>query len=100
MTWRATTETGTTYEYDGFLVKISSSRDGDYSIRPWTTWSAPQADDLMVPWGYEGWKGYGKGEGYSGPWYPAERPVVGERFYVSGRDEWRISTPVVSVEEA
>lgn len=97
MSWRATTKAGTVYEFNGHLVKIAS-RDGEYSIKPWTTWSAPSAEGLMAPWAYEGWTGYGGAEGYSGPWYPAERPVVGERFYVSGKDEWRISTPIVSVE--
>jgi len=95
MTWRATTETGTTYEYDGHLVKITSD-GGEYSIKPWLMMSAPQTDDLMVPWAYEGWA---SGE-YKSPWRSRREPVVGERFYVSGRDEWRISTPIVSVEDS
>lgn len=95
MTWRATTKAGTVYEFNGHLVKITSD-GGEYSIKPWSMMSAPQADDLMVPWAYEGWA---SGE-YNGPWLLVQRPVVGERFYVSGRDEWRISTPIVSVEPA
>lgn len=31
------------------------------------------------------------------PWAP--RPQVGKRMYVTGKAQWRISTPVVAVEE-
>lgn len=95
MTWRATTKTGTVYEFNGHLVKITS-QGGEYSIKPWTTWSAPSTEGLMVPWAYEGWA---SGE-YKGPWLPVQRPVVGERFYVSGGGEWRISTEITSMEGA
>ena len=110
--WRATTETGTTYEYNGHHVLITPERSLPYSIRPHFFMSAPNIPTLMVPWNYADYhrdyyddnipEWISSSPKYSfepTPWYNVERPVLGERFLVFGKDEWRISTLIECLEE-
>lgn len=87
--WKATTETGTTYTRTRGFVVVDSKRHGKTTIRLWSIMVALVDEDavtLGTPW--------------DNPeqWAVADEPVIGRRLYVSGRDEWRISTPIVSVE--
>lgn len=45
-------------------------------------------DEVHLPWTDEG----------KAQWEIATEPVIGKRMYLSSREVWRISTPVVSVE--
>lgn len=89
--FRAVTESGTTYESNGFLIKINSPRDGYYSIRPGAM-RVVSEDEI---------KGFSRAEElhiYVLDLPPAEVPEVGKRFYVAGRDGWRLSTWIETVE--
>ena len=110
--WTATTETGTTYEWNGHTVRITSARDGVTVIRPWQMQSAPEVPDLQVPWAYldHHRRAYGdeqmsaldidttKYNQNPTPWVPVTEPVIGQRLYVGGKDEWRISTLITKIE--
>lgn len=89
--FKAVTESGTTYQSDGFLIKINSPRDGYYAIRPWTmrVVSEDEIKDLSSA---------AELHVYVRDLPPAEVPEVGKRFYVSGRDGWRLSTWIETVE--
>lgn len=88
MILRATTETGSVYEID--VENQFWRKNNGPSERIWTMKSIPELTqpttlgELMkrletVP--------------------DVEVPVVGERLYISGKDEWAFSTVIVSVEE-
>lgn len=92
MKLRVKTSSGSEYviQYDDGLVQWSVN--GDYSGRCWgmkvldpEEFSPYAADEEM--WEYI----------YDRPW--AHHPEVGKRLYIAGKRSWRISTPVVSVEE-
>jgi hypothetical protein len=89
--WKATTESGTTYEMRDGIVKVVPKDGAGYSIQVWKMQAATKVGDkyhaLGLPW--------------SDPtsWEDSTRPVMGRRMYVQGKDEWRISTPIVSVED-
>jgi hypothetical protein len=83
--WVATTKTGTTYRYCDGVMLITSGRDGSYAIKPHELQAA--RTPTVLPWQ----------DGSS--WQPTDRPRVGERLYVGGLRDWRISTEIVSVEE-
>jgi len=86
--WIATTASGTTYEQDGGRVRIVSDRDTQvftvYDMRV-STGVAEEGKGYRLPW--------------ANPigWLRANRPEIGKHLYVSGKDEWRASTPVVSI---
>ena len=88
--WKATTESGTTYTFDGWSVLIESNRHGTYRIRPWvmrvSTEPADGPNKIGMPW--------------TDPdhWEDSPVPVVGQHLYVAGKDEWRISTLIETVE--
>ena len=79
----AITESGADYVLvDGFVY-----HRGYNMGKVWGMKSAP-ADVEVMPWG----------EG-SEVWADVIFPVVGERLYVRTRNEWRITTPIVSITE-
>ena len=85
--FRAVTKTGAVYESDGHLVTISGSTSGYKGyIRPGFMYAVDRA---ML--GTEGW-----GSIHSLP--QADVPVVGLSLYVADRNEWRLSTPIESLE--
>jgi hypothetical protein len=92
----ATTETGTTYELNGSRVQILEALSGPrwQSGSTFTLYSSQVAEEtpeLKKPWAYN--------DGEENPWEDSWVPVIGKRWYVSGKDEWRVSTPIVSIEE-
>lgn len=82
--WIATTKSGRTYESVRGGVRVSGE---GYYPQP-TMRSFPESD---TPGDWD--ELYARPEVY--------RPVVGERFFIStfGDAGWRISTPIVSVED-
>lgn len=100
--WSAVTQSGTTYTHKDGYIHIQKA-DANYvqTIKLWSPMlSAPETDELDYPWKYAGYQ-LGESQRISlkspNPWHEVERPVIGERLYVNGRDEWRISTAIVSV---
>jgi hypothetical protein len=96
----ATTQTGTTYTFDteggGVLIENSESpstawQNGTEIRKTWASKIAKESDTLMAPWAYT--------SGENSPWEDSDQPKVGYRWYVADRDQWRISTPIVSIEE-
>lgn len=85
--WIATTQTGTTYRYRDGVMLIDSGLDGKYAIKPARLETARHP--TVLPWH----------DGGQLLWQPTDRPQVGERLYVGGFHEWRISTEIVSVED-
>lgn len=85
--FRAVTKSGTVYESDGSTVRITSSPGRQYSIRPWRM-AVLDRKNISSDDCWEQVRALPD----------AEIPVVGLSFYVSGRDEWRMSTPIESVE--
>lgn len=89
--FNAVTESGTTYDSDGVSVVITSARTGISVIYPWIIRAVPE----------EALKGLGS----IAEMHEAVRrlpefdvPKVGQRLYVAGRDEWRLSTHIETVE--
>lgn len=87
--WKALTESGTLYDLDlrSGWVHIKPSGDGHVTMfRIWDFKNIPN-DLLKLDWEIV----------RALP--VSEVPVVGQRMYVAGKDDWRLSTPVVSIEE-
>jgi hypothetical protein len=82
--FRAVTESGAVYEVIGNRVQISGSS------LPNTYFTVYQMHSNAAPQGYP-WK--------DPSWREVDIAVVGERLAVVGRDEWRISSEIASVEE-
>lgn len=79
-----TTETGSTYTLEnGFCVKTNKNGVKVSSFRLWLTKPIPEHVTKM--------------EEIAG--LPEGEPAIGQRLYVTGRDEWWVTTRVVSVEE-
>lgn len=82
--WKVTTKSGNVYDVDldnGFAHFNSSS------IRIWNFKSIPTEALATLTW-------------LSLSELPdSDIPVVGERMYISGKDEWQISSVVASFEE-
>lgn len=75
----ATTETGTTYEFVGNLCL----RNQEHIMKIWTMMAGK---DPYLP-------------GESNPsWKDVSSPEVGKRLFVSGKEGWYCSTPILSVE--
>lgn len=93
MGWRATTRTGTVYTFQHGRVRIETQGIGSSYFTAWdmkvSTRNADDREPLGLPWMV----------GYEDDWVDSWKPVVGQHLYVVGKDEWRASTPVVSVEE-
>ena len=80
----AITESGADYVLtDGFVY-----HRGYNMGKVWGMKSA-HADVGVLPWD----------NGGDEAWEDVTFPVVGERLYVGTRDEWRISTPIVTITE-
>lgn len=92
--WKATTESGAVYEMDDGFVRITPSADS----KLWPT--TIRAYAVMIS--REPVK---SGAQYPLPWADPSKwddtrgPTVGHLLYVSGKDEWRVSTPIQSVEK-
>jgi hypothetical protein len=86
--WEATTESGTKYRLQAGSVLITPTDADPYMIRPWVMQAAVEDEAvLMVPWIRPQ------------QWMDVTRPVVGRRLYVASKNEWRISTPIATVED-
>ena len=84
-----TMESGTVYTLvDDHHFKIKEKEGYTYAIKPWQ-WFAFDENDEAVPNGWGSIRDY------------AERldPAPGLRLFVWGRDEWRISTRIKTIEE-
>jgi hypothetical protein len=94
--WKAYTASGAVYEYDDGFVTITPSPDS----KLWPT--VMRLHDMSISIAEEELQ---EGSTYGLPWtHPilwvrAEVPKVGHLLYVNGREEWRVSTPIVKVEE-
>jgi hypothetical protein len=91
MKLKVLTKSGAEYliEYDGGLIQWWHR--GEYRGRCWgLKLMDPDAVSIYADndtlWGYI----------YDLPW--AHQPEVGKRLYIAGKRDWRISTPVVSIE--
>lgn len=89
----AVTESGTHYNFDGSFVHINArdrvtgeGRRG-YVIRPWVIKNINP--EVMETWERIDWDYIRDLE--------TSEPEVGKRLYVAGRDDWRLSTIIVSV---
>lgn len=89
--WVATTESGTTWRMKEDILRIDSARSGVSVFKPWVmkvlSW------EELTSWLAHGemWDHIHNVEQY---W----EPVLGMSLYAAGREEWRISTPVVKIE--
>lgn len=86
--WRATTISGTVYEYRDGILHIESQRNRPSVFKPWTFQSA--RNPVRMPW---------NDNANSPRWHTVTRPVVGEQFYAASGEQWRISTEIVTVED-
>lgn len=91
MGYRAVTESGTVYEY-GSRLKITSARTGITVFTPYVQ-VAVSREELE---GIASWADF---HARMRELEEVDLPVVGKSLYAEGRDEWRLSTPIVSVEE-
>lgn len=78
----AVTESGNTYIYNGFSVRMSSSPE--YPIRAAHMAALDKRETTARGWDYIQDVEYSE-------------PEVGKLLYISNVDEWRISTPIVSI---
>lgn len=86
--WRAVTESGAIYEYDGFGIQVDSKRRGRFYIRAMVMKNVDR-NILQPP---------GKGWDYLLSLPNVEIPEVGKAIFTSNINEWNISTHVVSLE--
>lgn len=86
-----TTISGTIYIHKEGYVKITSSDGGrPYTIKIWDMKTVdPNHPDFATPEGRVNWDHIRS--------LPPSAPVIGKHYYVSGKDDWRISTEVVAV---
>ena len=83
---RITTESGAVYEIIGGICCKTGHRGEVYS--PFMVWTMKAIDQDNPPATWEELRTIPDGD-----------PEIGKRMYVSGKDEWWISTKVVSIEE-
>ena len=88
--FKAVTATGTTYTYNGHTIRVESARSGTSVFMPWTTAEFSEDDAIASDLGM--WA-FLKTQPRIG-----DLPTVGKRMYFGGKDEWKISTVVMSVE--
>lgn len=87
--WNAVTNSGTRYEYRDGHVNVIPAEGTPYTINPWKIQiNAVPITACDLPW--------------KNPedWDDVLYPIVGRHLYVQGRSDYRISTPIVSVEDA
>lgn len=95
--FRAITEHGTVYLYQGGTIRVLDGMTGDHkdSVRP-MSFSLVDRDELERIEAEEGaeaaWEYLRAAES-------ADLPEVGKAMYITSFSNWRISTDVVSVEE-
>jgi hypothetical protein len=85
--WKATTKSGTVYQYENGFVRIIPKDGPEYTIKPWVMRASNWLVKIELPWIAPN------------AWDDVHRPIVGSHLYVASRDEWRISTTIVSVED-
>ena len=85
---KMTMESGSVYTYDNRIVVIDPVEGIKYAIKAWTLFA-------FEPSGLEGM------ENFTDFLDKVERkdPAVGLRLYVSGKDDWRISTKIIKIEK-
>lgn len=86
--WLAITETGAEWRYVGGMLYVQSSRGGFYTFRPWIM---KTIDRDSLPEGTTVREAIDSG-------VDSFTPVIGQAIYAGGKDEWRLSTKVVSLE--
>lgn len=89
--FKAVTESGTVYDSDGHTIVVISARDGQYPIRPWTM-------HVVAEEQLKGLSSVAEMHAFVRDLPEAELPEVGKRFYIAGRDDWRLSTWIETVE--
>lgn len=88
---KVTTESGASYTLvNGICTKVDHE---GYDCGAFKVWTMKAIDTQLVD-----------GKSMEEVWEviyntPIGEPEVGKRLFLSGRDEWWISTPVVSIEE-
>jgi hypothetical protein len=87
----AVTETGTTYRMQGGILLYESKRIGTFTFRPYRM-AAFDRMAVKAETQNEFWE-------YVATLPEVKLPVVGLSFFAAGLSQWRLSTPVVSVEE-
>lgn len=87
--WLAITETGAEWRFTHGILHVKSSRGGEYVFKPWVM---KTIDRDSLPKGTTVREAINSG-------VDSFTPVIGQAIYAGGRDEWRLSTLVVSLEE-
>jgi len=87
--WLAITETGAEWRFADGMLYVQSSRGGFYTIRPWVM---KIIDRDALPQGTTIREAIDSGE-------DSFTPKIGYAIYAGGKDSWRLSTRVVSLEE-
>ena len=90
--FKAVTEHGTVYEFDGNRVKITSDKFGVSVFGVWIMKAVYHED---IPDGLT----YAELHQYIRTLPEVDMAVEGASLYVAGKDEWRLSTIVTEVEE-
>lgn len=93
--WKARTESGAEYTLVNGVIYIRGSSAPNFGVypdvfKPWSLQAATvdeDQEDLAAPW-----------ISREKQWADVKEPVIGRRLYAAGREQWRISTPIVSVE--
>jgi len=86
----ATTKSGAVYSFTGGQVHIKPATPGItqfFSVWDFKVGTIKGGSHKQAPWFKD-----------SPEWEISDYPQVGYRMYVNGRDEWRISSAVVSVD--
>jgi len=78
-----TTETGSVYDIDEYGICVKKDKDGILvdAFKPYHMAPVPEGITTL-------------GDIYN---LPQGEPVIGQRFYISGKDGWWLATRVVSV---
>jgi hypothetical protein len=85
---RMTMESGSVYTYEHGIVVIDPIEGSKYAIKAWTFF-AFKSEEL---------EGVEKLMDFLDK-VERKDPAVGLRLYVSGKDDWRISTKIIKLEE-
>lgn len=89
--WIAKTKSGAVYRYEEGFLRISSEKAGHSSlIRPWVMKAV--GHEVFTSNGTLDWGAIAEAEN-------VEKPEIGKRFYVAGKEEWRLSTEILTVGE-
>lgn len=85
-----TTVSGTVYVHKEGYVKITSEGGSPYTIKIWDMKTVdPKHPDFVTSEGRINWEHIRS--------LAPSAPVIGKHYYVSGKDDWRISSEVATV---